>query len=241
MQTVDVKNTISRSELARMIDHTALKPEATKDQILQLCEEAKAYKLGAVCVAPSWVSLAAKCLEETDTGIATVIGFPHGNSMSVTKAFESAQAVEAGANELDMVINVGRLKSGDHDLVIEDIALVVEAARQRKDVIVKVILEMALLSHHEKTIACQLTERAGADFVKTSTGFSAGGATLDDVRLMRSVVGNRLGIKAAGGIRTLADALEMIEVGATRLGCSSSTEIMEECINKTNDRSSGVA
>lgn len=217
-----------QSAFAQLIDHTVLKPDATGDQIMQLCQEAREFGFGAVCIAPVWVSLAAKALAGSVTKVATVIGFPHGNTLSVVKAFEATQAIEAGADELDMVIHVGALKSGEHEAVLQDIRLVVEAARRSEGILVKVILETALLTEAEKVVACQLSEKAEADFVKTSTGFAAAGATIADVALLRHVVGNRLGVKAAGGIRDLPTAQAMIEAGATRLGCSSSVAIMKQ-------------
>ena len=222
---------MTRSELAPMIDHTALKPETTRDQVLQLCREAREHQFGAVCVAASWVSPASDALNDTPVKVASVVGFPHGNTLSVVKRFEAAQAIEAGADELDMVLPVGLLKSGDEEAVLADIGAVVEAARAKPGVLVKVILETALLEENEKVRACQLAEQAGADFVKTSTGFGPAGATLADVRLMRQAVGDRLGVKAAGGIRTLETALAMIDAGANRLGCSASIEIVNEFQN----------
>jgi len=219
---------MTTAQLAGMIDHTALKPDVTRDQIVQLCMEAIQFRFGAVCVAPAWVELVRETLVNRSVRIATVIGFPHGNTLSAVKAFEAMQAIERGAHELDMVIAVGGLKSGDRNAVIHDIRSVVEAARTRHGTLVKVILETALLTDAEKVLACQLSELAGANFVKTSTGFADGGATLDDVALLRRTVGNRLGVKAAGGIKNLSTALAMIEAGANRLGCSSSVSIMKE-------------
>ena len=219
---------MTTTQLASMIDHTALKPDVTRDQIVQLCMEAIQFRFGAVCVAPAWVELVRETLVNSSVRIATVIGFPHGNTLSAVKAFEAMQAIERGAHELDMVIAVGVLKSGDRNAVIHDIRSVVEAARARYGTLVKVILETALLTDAEKVLACQLSELAGANFVKTSTGFADGGATLDDVALLRRTVGNRLGVKAAGGIKNLSTALAMIEAGANRLGCSSSVSVMKE-------------
>lgn len=219
---------VNRTELAKMIDHTALKPETTKNQILQLCTEARDFRFGAVCIAPMWVPLAVELLVDTTIRVAAVIGFPHGNTLSVVKAFEALHAIKAGANELDMVINVGALKSGERGVVLHDIRSVVENGRSKPGTLVKVILETALLTDAEKVLACQLVEEAGANFVKTSTGFGPCGATIADVALLRRVVGDRLGIKAAGGIRDLATAQAMIEAGADRLGSSSSVSIMTE-------------
>ncbi|MHC4687609.1 MAG: deoxyribose-phosphate aldolase [Planctomycetota bacterium] len=223
---------MTRFELAKMIDHTALKPETTREQIVQLCEEAREFGFGAVCIAPAWVRDAVEILAGTAAKIATVIGFPHGNTLSVVKAFEANKAIEAGTHELDMVIHVGALKSGEQELVLQDIHSVVEIGQRKPGTVVKVILETALLTDTEKVLGCQLTEKAGADFVKTSTGFASMGATIDDVARLRRVVGDRLGVKAAGGIRDLATARAMIEAGATRLGCSSSVSIMKEFVEE---------
>ena len=222
------KKSLTRSELARMIDHTALKPETTKEQIVQLCEEAREFDFGAVCVASARILLAVESLANYSVRIASVVGFPHGTTLSAAKVFEATKALEAGANELDMVINVGALKSREKEVVFEDIRAVVEVAKRKPGAIVKVILETALLTDDEKVLGCHLAEKAGADFVRTSTGFAADGATLEDVALMRRVVGNRLGVKAAGSIRDLATARAMIEAGATRLGCSASVSIIKE-------------
>lgn len=219
---------LTRSEFARMIDHTALKPETTKKQIEQLCEEARQFCFGAVCVAPSWIPLAVARLAGCSVRVASVVGFPHGNTLSAAKASEATKVLEAGADELDMVIHVGALKSRDQKAVIEDIRAVVEVAKRKPDTIVKVILETALLTDDEKVLGCQLAEKAGANFVKTSTGFAARGATLEDVVLMRHIVQDRLGVKAAGGIGNLTTARAMMEAGATRLGCSASVSIIKE-------------
>ncbi len=219
---------VNRIELAKMIDHTALKPETTKNQIVQLCAEARDFRLGAVCTGSVWIPLVVELLVGTTIRIAAVIGFPHGNTLSVVKAFEALEAIKAGANELDMVINVGALKSGEKEVVLHDIRSVVESARSKQGTLVKVILETALLTDAEKILGCQLVEKAGADFVKTSTGFGPSGATVADVSLLRRVVGDRLGVKAAGGIRDLATAQALIEAGANRIGSSSSISIMKE-------------
>ena len=218
---------LSGRDLARYIDHTLLKPEATEVQIVQLCEEAQRYHFIAVCVNPIWVNRCAAVLSGTDTRVATVAGFPLGATLPEVKAFEAQQAVEAGAREVDMVINIGALKSKDNALVTRDIAAVVRAARAGS-ALTKVIIEAALLNDDEKKTACQLACEAGAEFVKTSTGFSAGGATAHDVALMRQVVGPAVGVKAAGGIKTYADALAMIHAGASRIGASASVKIMQE-------------
>lgn len=211
-------------KLNKYIDHTLLKQDATKDQILAIIEQAKQYDFASVCVNPTWVALAAKELDGTDVKVCTVIGFPLGANTSAVKAFETKDAIANGADEIDMVINVGALKAGDDALVEEDIRAVVEASG---DKLVKVIIETCLLTDEEKVRACQLSQKAGADFVKTSTGFSTGGATVPDVALMRQTVGPDMGVKASGGARSLEDALAFIEAGATRIGASSGVAIME--------------
>lgn len=213
------------SELARMIDHTLLKPEATKDQIIQLCSEAKKYNFASVCINPSYVSLCAKLLRDTSVKVCTVIGFPLGATSTATKAFEAEHALRDGAKEIDMVINIGMLKSGDYDYVENDIFAVVSTAR-RYEALVKVILETTLLTDEEKIKGCLLAKRAGADFVKTSTGFSKGGATVGDIALMRKVVGTAMGVKASGGVRTREEALAMVASGADRIGASASVKIV---------------
>ncbi len=219
------------SALAKRIDHTALKAETDQATIRTLCDEARTYSFASVCANPSYVSLAVEKLQGTDVDVCTVIGFPLGATLSEVKAAEAEWAVARGAAEVDMVINIGQLKSGAFDVVEEDIRAVVGAARPRRDAsaraTVKVIIETALLTDEEKVIACLLAQNAGADFVKTSTGFSTGGATLEDVRLMREVVGEAMGVKASGGVRSADDAYAMIEQGATRIGASSSVAIME--------------
>jgi deoxyribose-phosphate aldolase len=218
---------LSGQDLARYIDHTVLKPEAADAQIVQLCEEARRYQFMAVCINPVWVKRCAQLLQDSSTRIATVAGFPLGATLPEVKAHETQRVVEAGAQEVDMVINVGALKSKDHALVKRDIAAVVHAARSG-GAITKVIIEAALLDDEEKVIACQLAVEAGAEFVKTSTGFAASGATVHDVALMRQTVGPHIGVKAAGGIRTYADVLKMIKAGANRIGASASVKIMQE-------------
>jgi deoxyribose-phosphate aldolase len=214
-------------ELARMIDHTLLKPEGTKDQIEVLCQEAISYHFAAVCVHPSYVALCAKLLQGTDVEVATVAGFPLGATLPEVKAYEAQRAIAAGADEVDMVLNVGALKSGDYKLVYRDVGTVAQACHARS-AILKVIIEAALLTHEEKVAACTLSQMAGADYVKTSTGFGPSGATVEDVALMRRTVGPEMGIKAAGGIRTYADALAMIGAGATRIGASAGVKIVQE-------------
>lgn len=206
-----------------MIDHTALKPETTKVQIETLIEEAKKYQFASVCVNPTWVKLAAEKLAGSDVDVCTVIGFPLGANTSSVKAFETKDAITNGATEVDMVINIGALKDRDDELVLNDIKAVVEAA---DGVLVKVIIETCLLTDEEKVRACELAVQAGADFVKTSTGFSTGGATVHDIQLMRETVGPNIGVKASGGVRTKDDVLKMIEAGATRIGASAGVAIV---------------
>ena len=211
-------------KLNKYIDHTLLKPDASQEQIETLIEEAKKYDFASVCVNPTWVNFAAQALKATDVKVCTVIGFPLGANTPELKAFETSDAIQNGANEVDMVINIGALKSRNFDLVERDIRAVVEAA---KGTLVKVIIETCLLTDDEKVRACQLAQKAGADFVKTSTGFSTGGATVVDVALMRKTVGPDMGVKASGGARSYEDALAFIKAGATRIGASSGVAIME--------------
>ena len=212
--------------LAGMIDHTLLKPDATPDQIAQLCFEARKYGFASVCINPAWVSLCAQLLQGSPVKVCTVIGFPLGASAPEVKAFETQNAIDHGATEIDMVINIGALKARDLDLVAKDIRGVVTVAHAR-GAIVKVILETVLLTDEEKTIACLLSKEAGADFVKTSTGFAGGGATVHDVALMRRVVGPEMGVKASGGVRTYEDAENMVKAGATRIGASAGVKIIQ--------------
>ena len=209
---------------AAMIDHTLLKADATRDQIEKLCAEAKKYVFASVCVNPTWVKYSAELLAGTEVKVCTVIGFPLGASTSAVKAFETKDAIANGATEIDMVINIGALKNGEYDVVRDDIKAVVDAAN---GTLVKVIIETCLLIDEEKVKACELSVEAGADFVKTSTGFSTGGATAEDIALMRKTVGPDLGVKASGGVRNLEDMKKMIENGATRIGASSGVAIME--------------
>ena len=211
--------------IAGMIDHTVLKPEATPDDISKLCREAKKYNFASVCVNPSFVPLCHDILKDSDVKVCTVIGFPLGATTTEVKKFEAEQAIEQGAKEIDMVINVGRLKAGDYDYVYNDIFQVVQAAKKRR-IMSKVILETALLTDEEKIKACLLVKKAGADFVKTSTGFSKGGATVGDVALMKYVVGSGMGVKASGGIRSREDAEAMVASGADRIGASASVKIV---------------
>lgn len=218
------------SDISSMIDHTFLKPDGTKEDIKKLCEEAIEYGFVSVCINPIYVKYAKKLLEGSNVKIATVIGFPLGCTTKETKAFEATEAIKNGADELDMVINIGALKDGEYETVREDIKGVVESSRGRA--LVKVIIETCLLTDDEKMEACQLAMEAGADFVKTSTGFSSGGATLKDVELMKSVVGDKLGVKASGGIRDFDMAMKMIKAGASRIGTSSSVKIIKDMNQK---------
>lgn len=215
-----------------MIDHTILKADATKEDVLRILEEAKKYHFFSVCINPCWVEFAKEELKDTKVNVCTVIGFPLGANTSETKAYETTDALRNGANEVDMVINVGALKSQQHKKVLKDIQAVVQAANGQATV--KVIIETALLTKEEKIKACELAKEAGADFVKTSTGFASGGATIDDIRLMRGVVGPTMGVKASGGIHNAIQAQEMIQAGATRIGTSAGVSIM----NGTNSDSS---
>lgn len=211
-------------KLNKYIDHTILKPETTKEQVAQILAEAKEYDFASVCVNPTWVAYAAQELKDSDVKVCTVIGFPLGANTPTLKAFETKDAIENGADEIDMVINIGALKSKNDELVVEDIKAVVEASGEK---LVKVIIETCLLTEEEKIKACQLSKEAGADFVKTSTGFSTGGATVEDVALMRKTVGPDMGVKASGGARSYEDAIAFIEAGATRIGASSGVAIMK--------------
>lgn len=215
---------MNAQEIAAYIDHTHLKPDADKETILNLCDEAKEYGFASVCVNPYWVSMVARELENSPVRTCVVIGFPLGANTGPIKILEAKDAIASGADELDMVINLGALKSGDWKSVEYDIRGVVDSADGK---LVKVILETCLLSESEIIEACNVAKTAGADFVKTSTGFSSGGATVKDVKLMRNTVGVDLGVKASGGIRSLRDALNMIEAGASRIGASAGVEIIK--------------
>lgn len=221
---------VAVSDLARVIDHTLLKADATEDQVRRLCAEARAYGFAAVCVNPTWVPLCRDLLADSEVRVCTVVGFPLGATLPKVKAFEAEAALEAGAQEIDMVLQVGRLKSRQYEYVAEDIAAVVQAVHPRGG-LVKVIIEAAALTLEEKIAACVLAKLAAADYVKTSTGFGPGGATVDDVTLMRRVVGPEMGVKAAGGIRTAAAARQMIAAGATRIGTSTGVQIVNEAQN----------
>ena len=219
--------TASARDWASLIDHTLLKPEATDEDIKKLCEEAARFRFASVCVNPTWVRAAACNLQGTGVPVCTVIGFPLGATLSDVKAYEARRAIFDGAREVDMVINIGALRSGDDCLVEHDIRLVAEAAHEY-NAICKVIIETALLNDDEKVRACRAAKQAGADFVKTSTGFSKGGATVADIALMRRTVGADLGVKASGGVKGLADARKLVEAGATRIGASVGVKIAQE-------------
>lgn len=221
-----LKGCIKVSEnLEKYIDHTLLKPDATKEQLQQLLKEAKEYGFASVCVNPYWVSYSYEYLKDSDVKVCTVIGFPLGATTTETKVYETKQAIENGAMEVDMVINIGELKSGNESVVQKDIESVVNAAQGKA--LTKVIIETALLTEEEKIKACQLSKSAGADFVKTSTGFSGGGASEADIKLMRETVGPDMGVKASGGVRNYSDAITMIEAGATRIGASAGIDIVK--------------
>jgi deoxyribose-phosphate aldolase len=215
------------STLARLIDHTLLKPDAGEEQVRAICAEAAANGFASVCVNPSWVPVCADLLLETSVKVCTVIGFPLGATLPAVKAYEVEQVAQLGAHEVDMVLNVGRLRDGDYGAVYRDIAAVADAARDN-GLLLKVIMETGLLNDDQKIAACVISKEAGADFVKTSTGFNGGGATVEDIALLRRVVGPRLGVKASGGVRSAADALQMIAAGATRIGTSGGLRIVQE-------------
>lgn len=220
---------MNKNELAGMIDHTLLKPEAQKNALEKLCKEAIQYNFASVCINPCNVAFAAEMLKESKVKVCTVIGFPLGAASTAVKAFETEDAIKNGAQEVDMVINVGRLKDKDYEYVKNDIKAVVDAAKGKA--LTKVIIETCLLTDEEKVTACKLSKEAGANFVKTSTGFSTGGATVSDIKLMRETVGKDMGVKASGGVRTYEDSIAMIEAGASRIGASASIKICEEINN----------
>lgn len=209
----------------KLIDHTALKPNTTKESILKLITEAKTYDFASVCINPCWIELAHQELKNTDVKVCTVIGFPLGANTTEVKVFEAKDAIEKGAQEIDMVINIAMLKDKEYDYVENEIHQIVEAAKDKA--IVKVIIETCLLTDEEKIKACELSQKAGADFVKTSTGFSTGGATVHDVALMRKTVGTDMGVKASGGVHTHEEALAMIEAGANRIGASAGVKLLK--------------
>jgi len=222
----------SPRELASVIDHTLIKPTATKDEVIKLCSEAKKYGFGCVVVNPFYVSLARYVLEASDVKVCSTVGFPIGATLPEVKAEEARKAIELGAEELDMVMNISAFKSKDYDAVKRDIEAVVGVKHLNPNVIVKVIIETGLLTDREKSTACTLVKEAKADFAKTSTGLFGGGATVKDVKLMRQAVGKERGVKASGGIRTLKDALAMIKAGANRIGTSTAVNIIEEIPKK---------
>jgi len=219
-------------DIAQMIDHSLLRPELTEEDVRKGCDIAKKYKVASVCCNPSEVALVKKLLGDSEVKTTTVVGFPHGYCKTETKVFEAEQAIKDGAVELDMVINIGRLLNGDYDYVEKDIRAVVEMAH-RHNVSVKVIFENYYLTDEQKKVACRLSEHAGADFVKTSTGFAGGGATLEDLKLMRQNVSKNVQVKAAGGVRDLEMALKVREIGCTRFGATRTETIMEECYKKS--------
>ncbi len=221
------------ADLAKLIDHTLLKPEATRDEVIKLCDEARKYRFASVCVNTTWVPVCKALLSGTDVMVCAVVGFPLGAMSPTAKAYEAREAVRQGAKEIDMVINIGALKSRDYETVFEDICRVVKSAAPAA---VKVILETSALDQQEKIIASSLSKLAGAAFVKTSTGFGKGGATVEDVELMRKVVGSELGVKASGGVRTVEDVLKMAQAGANRIGASASVAIVT---GKTDAKAKG--
>nr|HEX4318222.1 deoxyribose-phosphate aldolase [Kofleriaceae bacterium] len=211
------------ADLAKLIDHTLLKPEATRDEVVKLCEEARKYRFASVCVNTTWVPLCKGMLTGSDVMVCAVVGFPLGAMTPTAKAYEAREAVRQGAREIDMVLNIGAMKSRDYETVFEDICRVVKSSAPAA---VKVILETSALTHEEKIIGCSLSKLAGAAFVKTSTGFGKGGATVEDVQLMRGIVGGELGVKASGGVRTAEDVVRMAQAGANRIGASASVAIV---------------
>jgi len=229
---------ISRASLARLIDHTLLRPDATREDILKLCREARQYGFASVCVNPYWVPLVAQELAGSAVKVCSVIGFPLGATSTASKVAETEAALRSGAQEIDMVQNIGALRGGDQDAVRSDIAAVVDVAH-RAGALVKVILETAYLDDSQKVTACTLAKAAHADFVKTSSGFGPSGATAHDIELMRRTVGPELGVKASGGIRTLADLQKMIAAGASRIGASASVNIVEELAGARQESSAG--
>lgn len=229
IKKLDVE-TLTQEKLAKTIDHSLLKPTITDQDLKEGCKLADKYHTATVCVKPYHVKLASELLANSDVKVCTVIGFPHGGHLPKIKALEAEQAILDGAEELDMVINIGALKSKNFDFIKKDIKAVVNVARKYKNILVKVILENCYLTDEEKITACRLAQEAGADYVKTSTGFGTGGATIHDVELMYETVGSDLGVKAAGGIRSLKAALDVIRAGATRIGATQTEKIMNEWI-----------
>ncbi len=225
---------INRAQLAKMVDYSILKPDATEEDVRRVCGEAMNYHVATVCINPAWVGLVSDLLKGSDVKVNTVVDFPFGASTARAKSFEALDAIERGATELDMVINIGALKSGYLDLVRRGIERVVDVARTKETevgetIIIKVIIETCYLTEREKRLASEIVKRVGADFVKTSTGYGSAGATADDVKLIREVVRLDVGVKASGGIRDCASALELIGAGATRIGTSVAVKILEEC------------
>jgi deoxyribose-phosphate aldolase len=218
---------MTKKELARIIDHTVIHQDVTVGDVSRACDEATEHGFGLVCVAPTWVPLAVKELAGSGVRVGTVCGFPHGSTLTVVKCVEASTVMEAGADEIDMVMPIGHLKSDMAEVVQMDIAFICDLVHRKPGAIVKVILETPLLTDDEIKLACHLCEQAGADFVKTATGFAGGGATVEDVRLMRETVGDRIGVKAAGGIADYPTARAMIDAGATRIGASKSVAILE--------------
>jgi deoxyribose-phosphate aldolase len=222
-------------DIAQMIDHSLLRPELTEEDVRKGCEIAKKYKVATVCCRPSEVVLVKQLLQDSDVKTTTVVGFPHGYNRTETKAFEAKQAIADGAVELDMVINIGKLLDGDYDYVKNDIQAVVEVAHSN-NVAVKVIFENFYLTDEQKKVACRLSEEAGVDFVKTSTGFAGGGATIEDLQLMRAEVSENVQVKAAGGVRDLDMALKVREIGCSRFGATRTETIMEECYKRSEQK-----
>ena len=223
--------TITYQQLAKTIDHSLLRPELTEADVTSGCELARQYHVASVCVKPCHVRLAARMLAGSDVAVGTVVGFPHGSATSATKVAEAREAIAAGATELDMVINIGELRSGHADYIRDEIRALVEVSKGKA--LVKVILENAYLTREEKIQACRLCEEAGADFVKTSTGFAPSGATIEDVELMRKTVGPQVQVKAAHGIRTLESALQMIDAGVTRIGATATATMLDDFRNRS--------
>lgn len=221
---------IGKKELAGLIDHTLLKPYSSECDIERICQEAKEYGFCSVCINPSYVSLASQFVRNTKVKVCSVLGFPFGANTLEVKIHEAKKAIQDGANEIDMVINLGALRSGKYEIVKNEIEKVVAQGKNQRNTIIKVIIETGLLTEKEKILVCQLVKQSGADFVKTSTGFNASGATVSDVKLLRNIVGPDFGVKASGGIRTLNDTLKLIEAGANRIGTSSGVAILKEML-----------
>jgi len=228
--TLDI-NKLTYEQVAKVIDHSLLRPELTEAEVITGCELARKYHTASVCVKPCHLPIAKRLLEGSDVLVTTVIGFPHGGATTAVKVFEAQEAIAGGAAELDMVINIGELRSGHHDYVLRDVKAVVDAAHSH-GVRVKVILENAYLTDEEKVTACRLCEQAGADWVKTSTGFAPSGATLEDLRLMRATVGPQVQVKAAGGVRTLDALLDVMEAGCTRSGATATAAMLDDFVQR---------